>query len=314
MVHGLFGSTGTWGWDNYWNNGDSPYAESTIYPDCTYTGTQYDLGEFTTYSNIDVHYLCAYSDFDELGVELDENYGYTPNVDLFGFEYGSDGHVDTGAYYLGVFINNLRNKSIIGSSQDVNLMAHSKGGLVSRYSVENYNRSADVDRILTWGTPHFGSDAATSGDMDRDGSDLWNDTNNDSVCEKFTNSHTYTQYFTIGGFDPASSDINSTLRGFKQVGWLSGSYDQDVRSRFSNAGITLSQSEYPDIEDGSLTVDIDSALGSDDDPDYNGTLQKVTINDRFYLFHETYGDHSLMRKHPSSDSYAASILAGNFDS
>jgi hypothetical protein len=313
MVHGLWGGADTWGYENYWNNdGSRPYTEKST--SCTFSGKSYSSGYYSYYSNYDVHYLCSRTDNAELGSQLDIDFAYTPNVDLFGFEYHHDGHVDTGAYYLGYFINRLRETGKIGSTQDVNLMAHSKGGLVSRYSVENYNRSGDVDRILTFGTPHFGSDAATTGDMDRDDSDLWINHDTDSVCERFTNYHPYTQYFAVGGFDPYSTDINNTLRGYHSVGKLSTSYDYDVRYRFKTQGIGLSG--YSDIEDGSFTVNIDSALGSDDDPDYAGTmttLAKLTINDRFYIFHETYGDHSKMRKHPDSDNYAAGILAGNFD-
>jgi hypothetical protein len=91
---------------------------------------------------------------------------------------------------------------------------------------------------------------------------------------------------------------------------LSSSYDQDVRDRFAAAGEDVSG--YGDIGDG--WVDIDSAEGSDQDPDFTGTrLVNLNINNRFYISHETYGDHSGMRKHPDSDNYAAGILAGNYD-
>ncbi|WP_257348277.1 hypothetical protein [Pseudalkalibacillus decolorationis] len=316
LIHGLFGSSGTWGYTNHWDNeSSSPKVEQSISSTCTFTGKSYSDNTTSNYSNPDVHYICGTSDAGELGPQLDVDFGYTPNVDLFAFEYHHSGHVATGARHLGNFINALRAQGIIRKYDDVNLLAHSKGGLISRYFIENQGGTDDVERLITIGTPHFGSDLSTFGDMDRDDSDLWKSGNHDELCDTFTNRHADTEYFTIGGFDPSSGHLPSSLSGYQTVGDLSNknyiSFDTDVRETFKAHGQRLSWWSYADIEDGA--VNMDSALGSDQDPDYDGTLTKLVVNNRFYVFDPSYGGHSAMRKHPDTDNYVAGILEGSWD-
>jgi pimeloyl-ACP methyl ester carboxylesterase len=314
LVHGLLGSSKTWGFNNLWSNGATPKAESAISSTQSFTHTTYASGATSTFSNIDVHYITSVSDTAEMGPILDTNKGYTRNVDLFIYEYDSDGHVATAANGLKGFISGLRSKAIIASTQDVNLMGHSKGGLVSRYYIENLAGSANVTRLVTLGTPHYGSDLSTFGDMDRDDSELWLNNGSDSVCNAFTNSHPYTKYFAFGGFNASAGDLNATSpsqRGVWSVGKLTDSYDADVRTRFANAGNAISWFSYGDI--GDTAVNIDSAMGSDKDPDYSGTLPTLTFQKRWYIFHETYGEHSPMRKYSTVQNLATSVLAGSYD-
>lgn len=315
VIHGWNSNSTAFGFANKWKNNDySPSAETSIASSETFTGTSYAKGTVSSYSNIDVHFITSVTDTTELGAWLNANKGYTKNVDLFIFEYYNNGHVGIAAARLKEFISNMRSAGKIGSTVVVNLIGHSKGGLVSRYYIENLSGTNDVARLITLGTPHFGSDLSTFGDMDRDDSDLWLNTDHDPYCSKFTNSHPYTLYFAFGGFEVSSSDLNQTspnLRGMHTVGFLSESYDSDVRSRFANAGNPISWWDYADIEDGA--VNIDSAMGSDKDPDYNGTLPTLTMKQRWYIFHETYGDHSLMRKYSTLQNLTANILSGLWD-
>ncbi|ARU61561.1 hypothetical protein CBW65_11475 [Tumebacillus avium] len=312
LVHGFYGSSTTWGFNQKWSNGGAtPSAQSAIASYETFTGKTYASGTASTYGNIDVQFITSVSDSAELGPVLDVNKGYTRNVDLFNFEYHSDGHVSNGAQQLKNFIAGLRSRGLIGTYDYPNLLAHSKGGLISRYLIENLSGSWDIDRLVTLGTPHFGSDLSTFGDMDRDDSDLWLSNNNDPYCNTFTNSHPYTTYYAFGAWKAGASDLNATSpsqRGVWTVGQLSGSYDTDVRNRFANAGRSISWFSYADI--GDTVVNIDSAMGSDQEPDYDGTLPKVSIYKRWYVFHETYGDHSGMRKYSTVQNLVTDVLKG----
>lgn len=315
MIHGYNSNSECWGYRDKWSNGNNPSASSYVYSYETFTGTSYSSGYVSSYSNPDTHYITSVSDSTEIGVVLDTYKGFTPNVDLFTYEYDSTGHVGIGASGLRGFVNNMYAKGIIPSTAYINLLAHSKGGLVSRYYIENLNGSYEaVDRLITLGTPHYGSDYSTFGDMDRDDSDLWLSNNHDAYCNTFTNSHPYTRYYGFGGFEASSGDLNATSpsqRGVWSVGHLSGSYDADVRNRFKNAGNEISWWSYADVEDG--WVNIDSAMGSDKEPDYNGSFATLSFRERFYIFHETYGDHSKMRKYSTVQNLVSDMLKGYRD-
>lgn len=313
LVHGLGGHSGTWGLKNLWlNNNSVAWPNETVsgYSE-SFTGKTYSVYYSQPYSNIDVHYITGWSNSAEIGPDL-ENRGYRRNKELFIFEYHSTGHVGSGGRNLRDFIYNLKVKGKIPYAP-VNLIAHSKGGLVSRYYIETLSGSANVKRLITLGTPHFGSDWMWANtDMDRSYSDLWNSSQNkDSYCSYFTNSRPYTRYFMFGGFKASSTYLNAAgLRGVYSVGTLSGSYDRDVRNRFSSKGVTVT---YGDI--GDTAVNIDSAMGSDKDPDYSGTKATMSTNvkKRWYIFHETYGQHSDMRKYSTVKSLISSTLKGYYD-
>jgi len=312
LIHGLNSNSQAFGFNNKWKNGASPSAETAISSTQTFTKVSYASGATSTYGNVDVHFITSVSDSAELGPILDTNKGYTPNVDLFIYEYDANGHVGTAANGLKSFITNLTSKAIIPAGT-VNLVGHSKGGLVSRYYIENLSGSSKVARLVTLGTPHFGSDWATFGDLDRDDSRLWLTTKSDASCATFTNSHPYTKYYLFGGFTASAGDLNATSpiqRGlWSGVAHLpTSNYDTDVRNRFKNAGNEISWASYADVEDG--WVNIDSAMGSDREPDYDGTLTTLTVRERFYLFHETYGDHSAMRKYAPLQNMVDNVLKG----
>jgi pimeloyl-ACP methyl ester carboxylesterase len=58
---------------------------------------------------------------------------------------------------LDTFIDNVRNNN---SGSKVVLMAHSMGGLLARWYIDDPARAAKVDRLLTLGTPYWGSPKA----------------------------------------------------------------------------------------------------------------------------------------------------------
>lgn len=321
LIHGMNGSSKTWGFWNDWDNGDSTPDYDYNWQTTNFTGSSYYYGQNSTYSNIDVHHINLidfnYSDSGELGAWLDHSGGYTPNSDLFIFEYyppNSDDTVRTAANHLKNFIYSLRSNGIISSDPnlgDVNLVGHSMGGLVARYFIENLNDSAEVDRLITLGTPHFGSDLAVAGDLDREDSELWN-----NATYKLKNYHPSTKYIGFGGFDGNAQDFDqSGLRGLYYTGtgvqedW--SSWDYYVRLKFQNQGYILTWSDF-----GDNLVNIDSALGSDYDPDYypaSGGLSPIRMVSRYLIFDDYYGDHSKMRKNSEVRQMVVDVLAGSDD-
>ncbi|MCG6197804.1 hypothetical protein H1215_11570, partial [Anoxybacillus sp. LAT_38] len=63
---------------------------------------------------------------------------------------------------------------------------------------------------------------------------------------------------------------------------------------------------YGDIEDG--PVNIDSALGSDYDPEEDFGDSPVEMNTRFLIWDDEFGGHSTMRKHPRTPYYVEKAL------
>lgn len=324
MVHGLTGNSTTWGVQDKWTNTQPLFkqAQDFVNSNETYSGYAYDAGTFMPYYDPNTHFIInGYSEGaedptgargDEMGVHLIKA-GYTPNVDLFQFEYYNIGRVFVASYELYGYLKILREWQVIPSTQPVNLLAHSMGGLVSRYYIENvmYQSNPLVQNLITLGTPHFGSDTATEldwpEDLDRFDSCLWN---SGQDCTPLTNVHSYTNYYAFGGFlvDAATLEITG-LRGVHPVDKIENistatSYHEDVDNRFKAkdpAHALVWDEMYPEIEDGGLTVNIDSALGSDKDPEYNTLfftpLPTLDMTQRWYIFHESYGGHSEMRRY-----------------
>ncbi|WLD92620.1 triacylglycerol lipase [Alkalihalobacillus sp. AL-G] len=322
MVHGLNSNTSRWGFDKLWQNDDNiPEADEYINSYESFTGREYSNGYDSSYGNYDVHYLGDAGDQGDLGWQLNLDFYYTPNVDLFGFNYEHNGHVGEGAAWLRHYIGDLESLGYINSYDDINLVAHSKGGLISRYLIENLGYSYYVDRLMTFGTPHFGSDRVFFGtDMDRFGSELWGTDSGDDYCNQFTNNHDFTLYFAVGAWEKDDVPNNIENRWILAPN-LNGtpnhvyySYHQDVTDLFNQSGMFFSST--PEIHD--TWVNIDTALGSDDDKMDNngispGTLPKVNMHKRWYLFDEVYGNHSEMTEHADADNETYMVLSGQYD-
>lgn len=315
MVHGLMGGASTWGFEDKWYHigYDEPWAAEPIRSYETITGTSYATNEESSYSNIDVHSITGIVNDDELGSKLIIDYGYTPNEDIFAFIYNADGSagcVREAANHLNTVIGDLKNSVFSSSVQDVNLVAHSMGGLVSRYLVENI-KAADVERLITIGTPHFGSDQAPFGDLDRDDSELWNGS------RKLENDFTR-PIIGFGGWKPSYNTLVGNFGDLRNIyatgvgigpGNLYSSWNEYVNEKYyDNTG---NYPLYGDIEDG--PVNIDSALGSDYDPEESFGEDPVGMNKRFLIWDNVYGDHSGMRLHPRMPFYVEKALTGSYD-
>ncbi|WP_349409907.1 hypothetical protein [Pseudalkalibacillus sp. SCS-8] len=322
MLHGLNSNTARWGFDKLWeNSGSKPKADEYINSYESFTGTEYALGYTSSYGNHDVHYLYDGGNTAQLGWQLNVDFNYTPNVDLFGFNYEHNGHVAEGADWLKHYIGDLESLGYINSYDDINLIGHSKGGLVSRYLIENLGYDWYIDRLMTFGTPHFGSDKSFFGtDLDRFGSDLWGADHDDPYCAEFTNDHTFTLYFAVGAWDKASIPdaienkwiVAPNLNGTPND--VNYSYHQEVTDLFNQHGMYFSST--PEIDD--VWVNMDSALGSDDDKMDNngispGTHPKVTMHKRWYIFDDVYGDHGKMTEHADADNETYKVLSGQYD-
>ena len=102
--------------------------------------------------------------------------GYTPNVDLFVFNYPNEDAVKYNAYKLNAYLENLATDirtngtnqeklSFFGKASNltattdynINIVGHSMGGLVARYYIENIGKDENVDKLITICTPHWGS-------------------------------------------------------------------------------------------------------------------------------------------------------------
>lgn len=322
LVHGLTGGGGTWGFDNKWahNFQSSPYATDYISGNETFSGHTYYANSSSNYSNVDVHYITGISDYEQLGPKLISNYGYTANEDLFLFIYnasGFDGCVRNAAYYLDDVIDTLQDDGIIQDPyNDVNLVAHSMGGLVSRYMIENISYT-DTDRLITIGTPHYGSDKATAGDLDREDSELWS-----GGRYTLSNDNGNNIYVGFAGWDPSygtlvdgsydARGIYATTYGIPHYssGWGTiNDWDEYVETKYYDK--FGEDHGYSDVEDG--WVNIDSAWGSDQDPDADYGEDNVPMVRRFMVWHNVYGQHSDMKKYDELIYYVHLSALGNYD-
>jgi len=83
-----------------------------------------------------------------------ENAGYKEDVDLFPYPYDWRKDIDPSANELLAFIDDVRDQT--GSSQ-VDIMAHSMGGLLTRAVLAKQASVGKVRRVLTLGTPVLGA-------------------------------------------------------------------------------------------------------------------------------------------------------------
>lgn len=320
LIHGLTGGPGTWGFNTLWDNTSTyPSAKSNVQTYQTFTNTYYPINATSNYRNIDVNYVTGAADSTEMGPKLISNYGYTVNDDLYIFTY--EGHMNDdavidGAYHLQGFMANLKAKKTW--IYKFNLLGHSMGGLVSRYLIENIG-TTNVYRLVTLGTPQFGGDGAVFGDLDREGSQLWNMGPYTSTILK---NNATIPYIGFGGWEASYSTFvynGKDIRGLyatslgvphtNTYGTYISNWNAYCRDSYRRQlGITAPS----DVED--TWVKIDSALGSDYGPGVNYGMAPVKMNKRFLIWDDVYGNHSTMRKHASVISYTANSLNGLYDS
>jgi len=184
--------------------------------------------------------------------------GYTANVDMFVFNYPNQDAVVYNANKLNSYLTNLathvrsigtkeQKASLYGQVDgltastplNIHIVAHSMGGLVARYYIENIGKDENVERLITIDTPHWGSgyaDAASDSgfmhvlcdhDLDRN-SKLYGGTASTSLnCEGFlskcyegeytiTDELNYldertTDYYAIAGIDLPSLDFDNDV-------------------------------------------------------------------------------------------------------
>ncbi len=79
---------------------------------------------------------------------------------IFGFEYWTLGRVAAGARQLGWFIDQVREATGAG---EVDIVGHSMGGVVARYYLTFGGGDPYVHRLITLGSPHFGTDVSAVG-------------------------------------------------------------------------------------------------------------------------------------------------------
>ena len=107
--------------------------------------------------------------------------GYKENVNLFVFNYPNEDAVKYSAQKFEAYINNLISHvrtsgsnemkacfyaskcDYIEENHKINLVGHSMGGVVCRYYIENLYHDNHVDKMISIGTPHWGTGWAAAG-------------------------------------------------------------------------------------------------------------------------------------------------------
>jgi hypothetical protein len=167
--------------------------------------------------------------------------GYTENVNMFVFNYPNEDAVIHSAKKLERYIQNLVSyiryygtdemKGCIYESYEdysknkysFNIVAHSLGGLVARYYIENLGHDANVDKLITICTPHWGSDMA----------DFSNDT---GAFHKLADHDLDTQSAMYGG---DIDNVLSSCQGFVSECYEDQEKSYDLTDRLTNEPIRL---------------------------------------------------------------------------
>jgi len=79
---------------------------------------------------------------------------------IYGFEYWTLGRTAAGARQLGWFVDEVRAAT---GADEVDLVGHSMGGVVGRYYVTLAGGDRVVNRLVTLGSPHWGTDVSAIG-------------------------------------------------------------------------------------------------------------------------------------------------------
>lgn len=278
LIHGYTGNSTTFGYSNKWGNANLndtiAVAEENILSNQTYSKNTYTAGAEIPYSEPDVHYITGNVDSSNVGVylqnDLTNSVNYTPNVDLFLFEYDDDSRdIYVNAEQLGQYIKNLKSDKykLLPENANLAVVGHSMGGLVSRYFIENvdeYDYKYEIDRLITVATPHFGGDrseAIWDSDLDRAESCLWNNTGAVEGCHPLDGKSPYTKYHFIAGSNDSEngSGVDSVppMVSLKYDGYHSYLHYYTTNSMWTKE--FGGQSSL-----GDSVVSLDSALGSDE--------------------------------------------------
>lgn len=310
FIHGLSSSpSGAWGIDMYWDNVLMAKSEESIGLGESYTGNTYLSEEYEPYTNVDVHFIEGISNDGEMADDL-RDAGYVVNKELFTFQYYANGHVGDAGEAIDDFINGIRN-NVFGDTRDVNIIAHSKGGLVSRYAIEANSQSSNIDRLITFGTPHFGVNNSSLGDLDRYNSVLWQGNDSDPYCEPLNGeSHINTNYYLFAGMNQNLYYIdNSAEDQYHEV-----PLRNDVSITDANSYHTWLAANYkadPSLDYGDGYVSLDSGLGSDLDPQSPQEFSNVDVTKK-WLWIGVDGGHSDFKKLPRSTQLVQDILDGEY--
>ncbi|PTM59580.1 PGAP1-like protein [Desmospora activa DSM 45169] len=289
------GFTNAWSNSALWNS-DPNFAEAErdIAAYETFSGESYNEGEQLSYGQPDVHYITGVSDSENIGPFLtnvpypDWNPSYTENVDLFIFEYDNDAQdIYLNSYHLQNYIGNMKAMGIIPGNERVKLVAHSMGGLVSRYMIENID-SAHVDELMTIGSPHFGSDLVDwlISDMNRNTSCLWNEPKDGCFPLSGNNSDTEYSLFFAGYINNNLANLSHWVTPLdnRPTGMSYGDWYRDVYFKGDVSG---------DIDD--YIVNVDSAFGSD--LEFSNPLPSLDVTQPLLIYGDSkHAGHSEMLK------------------
>lgn len=132
------------------------------------------------FCSVDGQHITSIKGLDSIAYSLAEN-GYYPNGNLFVFNYPNRDMCLVNANLLAKYIRNLMicseddkytvdYKMLYATKNDYEIknikfdfIAHSNGGLVSRYYIENIGGDKNVRKLITIDTPHYGSSFARFG-------------------------------------------------------------------------------------------------------------------------------------------------------
>ena len=177
LLHGRTdNSRNVWGISNNIPQGQNSHSKPEIDASAK-NGKKYT--DYESQEIINIH-ECDHDDEEKpcnLGYEL-QNIGYEKNKNLFVFNYPNEDAVIYSAKKFKEYIKNvISHVRINGSDKEktcffesrqayddrvdekytFNIVAHSMGGLVGRYYIENLGQDKHVDKLITICTPHWGS-------------------------------------------------------------------------------------------------------------------------------------------------------------
>jgi len=85
-----------------------------------------------------------------------ENVGYVINTNLFIFAYDWRRELDTLSDQLNLYVEDLVSSGKIGTSQKIDFVGHSMGGMVARSYLQKHG-SGKTNKLVTVGSPHLGA-------------------------------------------------------------------------------------------------------------------------------------------------------------